>query len=137
MKHWISIMLLRDFENEENTELIKMCLLRGKVLELISSDLEQKQSETEFFLTGILSSIDVIVGENMEKILNSLPLSHEVKDALLGKQVYLKECLDCVLAYERFEFDEAKENLAKLNITLDRYMELYVEGLTWLRTTSE
>lgn len=137
MKQWISIMLLRDYENLENAELVKMCLLRGKILGLISLELGQKQSETEFFLTGILSSIDVIVGEKMEKILNSLPLSEEVKRALLGKPEYLRECLDCVLAYERFEFDEAKEGLSKINITLDRYMDIYVEGLTWLRTTNE
>lgn len=136
MKHWISIMLLREYENEENSELIKMCLLRGKVLELISGELNKKQSETEFFLTGILSSIDVIVGERMEKILNSLPLTQEVQSALLGKEEYLRECLDCVLSYERFEFDDAQAGLAKLDLSLERYMELYVEGLTWLRTTS-
>ncbi|QOX64844.1 HDOD domain-containing protein [Anoxybacterium hadale] len=136
MKHWVSIMLLREHENEENSELIKMCLLRGKVLELISGELKQNHSETEFFLTGILSSIDVIVGERMEKILNSLPLSLGVKDSLLGKPEHLRDCLDCVLAYERFEFDDAQAGLAKLDLSLERYMELYVEGLTWLRTTS-
>ena len=134
LKHWVSIMLLRDYESEENSELIKMCLLRGKVLERLSVELGKEQFETQYFLAGILSSIDVIVGERMEKILNSLPLTEEVKLALLGKQVFLKECLDCVLDYERFEFDKAQMGLEKLNLTLERYMDLYVEGLTWLRT---
>ncbi len=136
MKHWISIMLLREYENEENAELIKMCLLRGKVMSLLSSEFGDDQSETDYFLTGALSSIDIITGEPMEDIVNSLALSDEVKEALRGNKGVLKQCLDCILAYEMFDFDDAQGKLCKLNITLDRYMDLYVEGLSWLRTTN-
>jgi c-di-GMP-related signal transduction protein len=136
MKRWISIMLLREFENAENSELIKICLLRGKLLSLISIELNQRQSETDFFLTGILSSIDVILNDDMERILSSLALSNAVTDALLGQDGRLKECLDCVLDYERFEFDNARMKLSDMNIALERFMELYMEALTWLKTTN-
>ena len=49
-------------------ELIKVCLLRGKLLALISFELNQGASETDFFLTGLLSSIDVIVNQDMETV---------------------------------------------------------------------
>ena len=130
MKHWISIMLLRDFENPENSELIKVCLLRGKLLALISFELNQGASETDFFLTGLLSSIDVIVNQDMETVLSSLALSGEVKNALLGRDGQLKECLDCILTYERFEFDEAR-------VGLRTWVSLW-SGLwlsTWRRST--
>ena len=136
MKRWITIMLVKDFENDENSELIKMCLLRAKLLSLISQELNQKQSETDFFLTGLLSSIDIILNEDMEKVLHSLALSEEVRNALLGQEGQLKECLDCVLNYERFEFDEARAGFVKLQLSMERYMELYMEALSWLKTTN-
>lgn len=136
MKRWISIMLLREFENDENKELIKICLLRARMLSLLAHETGQERSETEFFLTGLLSSIDIILNESKEKILRSLALSEEVKNALLEGEGVLSEFLDCVLLYESFEFDDAYERLKKLNLSLEKYMELYMEALTWLKTTN-
>jgi len=136
MKRWITIMLVKDFENDENSELIKMCLLRGKLLSLISQELNQKQAETDFFLTGLLSSIDTILNMDMEKVLHSLALSDEVRNALLGQEGQLKECLDCVLKYETFDFDDARTGFMKLHISMERHMELYMEALAWLKTTN-
>ena len=136
MKRWISIMLLREFENPENSELIKVCLLRAKLLALISAELGHGASDTEFFLTGLLSSIDIIVNDDMNKILESLALSAEVKNALLGTDNQIRQCLDCVLKYERFEFGETNDALVAINISLERFMNLYWEALSWLKTTN-
>ena len=136
MKHWISIMLLRDFENDENSELIKTCLLRGRLLSLLSEEMKLRELETDYFLVGILSSIDVILNHDMESILQSLALSEIVKDALLKKEGELAECLNGILLYERFEFDESLEEFAKKNISMLQFMDLYMDALEWLRTTN-
>jgi len=135
LRHWVSIMLLRDFENDENREMIKTCLLRGKLLSLVSYELKQGDRETDYFLTGILSSIDVILNNDMESILNSMALSEEVKIALLEKKGLLWECLNCIQLYERFEVEAALEGMAKQDISMHRFMDLYMEALEWLRTT--
>lgn len=136
MKRWVSIMLLREFENPENSELIKVCLLRGKILALIALEFNLASSETDYFLTGLLSSIDIIVNENMETILASLAVSDDVRKALLGQNGRLRDWLDCILKYERFEFDHVRVQLADMDLTLERFMDLYMEALNWLRTTS-
>ncbi len=135
MKRWISILLIKDYENEENSELIKLCLLRGKLLSLMGHEMKSDMPETDFFFTGVLSSIDIIMDQDMETILTDLPLSDNVKQALLGEQTKLRECLDITLLYERLEFDEAMAKLAKMGIDLRRFTEIYIEGLEWQRTT--
>lgn len=137
MKRWISILLLRDFETDENCELIKVCLLRGKLLSLMAHDLKETQSETDYFFTGVLSSIDIIMDEAMETILAELALSEDVKKALLGEENQLKECLDTVLLYERLEFEEVKNKLVTIGIDFERFAERYLEALAWQRTTNE
>jgi len=137
MRRWVSLMLLREFESVENSELIKVCLLRARLLALIAQELKQPDLETDYFLTGLLSSIDIIVNNDMEKILESMALSPDVKAALLGEKGRLRDCLDCILKYERFEFDEVRLGLLRFDITLERFMDLYVDALSWLKTTNE
>lgn len=134
MKRWISILLVKDFETDENSELIKVSLLRGKLLSLIAHELKRNEQETDFFFTGILSSIDVIMDKDMDIILEDLAISGDVKKALMGEQNKLRACLDTVLYYEKFEFDEAMANLAEMGIDLGRFTELYIKALTWQRT---
>ncbi len=135
MKRWISILLIKDFENDENSELIKVCLLRGKLLALMAHDLKRAGQETEFFFTGVLSSIDIIMDQDMAAILRSLALPEDVKKALLGEEGLLRKCLDAVLLYEKLDFDGAMARLAELGIDLGRFTELYIEALAWQRTT--
>jgi len=134
MKRWISILLIKDFENDENSELIKVCLLRGKLLSLMAHELKRALLETDFFFTGVLSSIDIIMDQDMGTIIQDLALSEDVKKALLGESGSLRECLDTVLLYERLEFDQARVKLTEMGIDLGRFTELYIEALTWQRT---
>jgi len=134
MKRWISILLIKDFENDENSELIKVCLLRGKLLSLMARELKRTLLETDFFFTGVLSSIDIIMDQDMGAILQDLALSEDVKKALLGESGPLRECLDTVLLYERLEFDQARVRLTDMGLDLGRFTELYIEALTWQRT---
>lgn len=135
MKRWISILLIKDFENDENSELIKVCLLRGKLLSLMARELGHESVETDFFFTGVFSSIDIIMDQEMETIISDLALSDDVKNTLLGAKGMLRDCLDTVLLYEKLEFDAAMKKLAEMNVDLGRFTELYIEALAWQRTT--
>jgi EAL and modified HD-GYP domain-containing signal transduction protein len=135
MKRWISILLIKDFENDENSELIKVCLLRGKLLSLMARELGRESLETDFFFTGVFSSIDIIMDQEMGTIIGDLALSDDVKNTLLGVKGLLRDCLDTVLLYEKLEFDEAMIKLAAMNLDLGRFTELYIEALAWQRTT--
>ncbi|HYE67123.1 MAG TPA: HDOD domain-containing protein [Anaerovoracaceae bacterium] len=134
MKRWISILLIKDFENDENSELIKVSLLRGKLLSLMARELKRTLLETDFFFTGVLSSIDIIMDQDMGAILQELAISEDVKKALLGEKGSLRDCLDTVLLYERLEFDQARVKLSDMSIDLGRFTELYIEALKWQRT---
>jgi EAL and modified HD-GYP domain-containing signal transduction protein len=135
MKRWISILLIKDFENDENSELIKVCLLRGKLLSLMAHELGRDSQESDFFFTGVFSSINIIMDQEMETIISDLALSDEVKSTLLGSKGLLGDCLSTVLLYEKLEFDGAMVKLATMGIDLGRFTELYIEALAWQRTT--
>lgn len=139
MLRWVSVMLLKGLQNMENAELVKSSLIRGKILSMLASEIKigPVYHESDCFLAGILSSIDIILNEDMDKIVNSLPLTEEVKNTLLGQDTELKEYLDAVIAYEMFNLESKEAGFLSDKISQQRYMELYMEAITWLQSTND
>ncbi|MEA4894321.1 MAG: HDOD domain-containing protein [Oscillospiraceae bacterium] len=74
MNQWINIMMVRDLQNVENAELVKLSLIRGKFLELLAKELKYTDKASECFLTGMFSFIDVLMNKPMGEVLEGLPL---------------------------------------------------------------
>ena len=83
---WVHLMLIKGVQNIDNQELVKTSLIRGKILSLLAKNSKKQKKEGDYFIAGIFASIDVLLHESMQNILNRLPLKNEVKNALLGQQ---------------------------------------------------
>lgn len=98
IKHWATILTLSRFSDKPN-ELLILSLSRAKMCELLAV-LAGEKSE-HFFLVGILSNLDAWLDAPMEEILNSLPLTDKVREAILYKKGAEGEALLCAIHYER------------------------------------
>lgn len=128
---WVSVMMLNKLKCEENSELIKMSLIRGKLMALVSKQLGFAYSGSEAFFTGLFSMIDVIMNTDMKKLLTELPLSDTVKDALSGKNNALKILLSFVIDYEQARWKKI-DGVYPLNLIKPKNMvSLYLEALKW------
>jgi len=94
---WISLMLIKDVQDVENTEIIKLSLIRGKLMSLLADELGRKDKATDYFFAGIFSFIDILLNRPMEDILTELPLSEDVKGALLGEPIMI--CAKCLIIF--------------------------------------
>jgi hypothetical protein len=66
----------------KSSELVFSALIRTRFCELLSPRLGA--GESDLFLMGLLSLMDVIMQIPMARILESVPVGHESKEALLG-----------------------------------------------------
>ncbi|MBN2852284.1 MAG: HDOD domain-containing protein [Clostridia bacterium] len=131
IRRWVYLMVLRNPSDTENSELIKTCMIRGKFMEQLSTLYKPEISQSDCFITGILSSIDVILHRDMEQILKELALPEIVKEALLGVENDLYMLLKYVEAYEKGEWSKVNEfNLFRSEIQ-DRIPFRYMESLKW------
>jgi EAL and modified HD-GYP domain-containing signal transduction protein len=131
LKRWVNLLLLRDIKNTDNAELIKSSLIRGKMLALFADMAGQHEYEPDYFFTGIFSSIDALLGENMEQIVERLPLDERVREALLGEDNFLRRPLEAVLAYENANWDEVDRFLSEVGLGRDVFISLYMDALEW------
>lgn len=61
-----------------------------------------------YFMTGLLSLVDVLLGMPLRECLRDLPLNDSIRDALQEQRGILGEALRCVTHYERGEWDGAR-----------------------------
>jgi EAL and modified HD-GYP domain-containing signal transduction protein len=94
--------------------------------ELISaaSNLPNKDSA---FIVGMFSTLDAMMDQPLQDILETLPLSPDILEALLNRQGPYAAILDSVIAYERGEWDKLQNSANGRDIIA----ESYLRSLEW------
>ena len=80
-----------------------------------------------YFITGLFSMLNVLVGQPMQDIVKELPLSPAISQALLGEEGELGAALKCARAYERAAWKHT--SFADLAPQLIR--AAYVDAVFW------
>ncbi|MEO6697117.1 MAG: HDOD domain-containing protein [Gammaproteobacteria bacterium] len=125
LKTWASLLLLSSIHDKPQ-ELMQMAMTRAKMCELLATAKRLSAKEI-FFTTGLFSVLDALMDQPMEDVLTALPLSQEINDALLRREGNLGTILQCVLDYERGNWDAVHcTGLQQAEIT-----QAYLEAVAW------
>jgi EAL and modified HD-GYP domain-containing signal transduction protein len=117
-------------------EVVSVALLRARCCELIGSELPGAEDGGGYFLLGLCSLLDAIVGKPMVEALKEMPLPALIRDALLGENNQARNALDAVIAYEQGEWDEADACLERLRVKVTM-PQVYADALKWARELSK
>ena len=90
-----------------------------------------KDVDFEVFMVGLLSAVDAMLDRPMLEVLNDLPLSADVKAALMGKKEGHGRVLGLALAYERAEWDKLPAAIGGLSLDVTRLPAFYKEAVAW------
>ncbi|NMH60238.1 EAL and HDOD domain-containing protein [Alteromonas ponticola] len=134
VKKFIALLALANLSEGQPSELMEMSLIRAKFCELVSVALKQKENPPTGFLTGLLSLLDALMEQPMEGLMNKIPISEGVKDALCGKQNLLKDCLLMVQHFESANWAGIKKMSAKHKLKQTLLHGFYNESIKWGRS---
>lgn len=130
-KKWVSLIVLRGLADDKPEELLVSSVVRARFCELIAQEGDLKNRSSDLFFMGIFSMIDTFMNMPMEKILAKLPLSEDIKGALLGDKGHLKDFFELVLAYEKADWDKISVHADKLKIHQPGLHDNYIKSLEW------
>ncbi|MET0225029.1 MAG: HDOD domain-containing protein [Dokdonella sp.] len=99
IRNWIRMLAISGLDDCP-TELLKFALIRGRMCELLAAGLPNDQREMAFTV-GLFSLLDAMLGAPLEDLLSHIPLTDEIRDALLLKTGQLAGLLEPVYACER------------------------------------
>ncbi|MDZ5473573.1 HDOD domain-containing protein [Bacillus sp. 31A1R] len=132
IKSLLYLIMFKDIQSVENKELVKNSLIRGRLMGLLTIELGIQNKYYEYFMSGLFSSIDIILNNKMERIVEELPLTSEVKDALLGNSGEITDMLNIVINYEQANWGELTQTNSLSTIPKDRFYSLYRESIKWV-----
>ena len=129
LQRFIALMFAVNANPDKPSELIKLSMARAKFCEMVAKELKLDASTA--FLTGLLSLIDAILDEKIESVLETLPLSQEIKQPLLTKKGPLAEVIKLVSEIERADWDDLDLVVETLQLNKDHVMTAYNDALLW------
>jgi c-di-GMP-related signal transduction protein len=128
-----TVWAMADMARDVPSELVVASTLRARLCELLAPFAQISDRAIDLFLVGMFSSLDAILEQPMERILQSLPLGGDIRDALLGGRNQLRGVLDCVIAYEQGLWDRASDSALAAGIPVKEIPTCYLEAVEWTR----
>jgi len=137
LQKFISVLFSAQMVSDKPPELMAMSLCRAKFLEGLAVHSPKIDSASVAFLTGMMSLIDVIIGESMESAMDKLPLGNDIKDALLNNNGPLAMLLAVAKNYEQTKWESSDSDLDGLGIAHDKVPEIYRDSVRWANEQME
>ena len=106
-------------------ELLIISMIRAKMSENLSK-LVNADKEASFTI-GLFSIIDTLMNQDMELLIEGLPLAQNIRSALIFHEGELGQILRCVLAYESGDW----ENSHYKDLKIDTIRDCYLDALKW------
>jgi len=124
-RRWVHVVAIVAAAHNEPTEVLRSALVRAYFCERLSQLLEVQRSSSEFFLVGLLSVLDVLFARPLPEILAELPVSQEIRSALLGGSNVLRDVFEAVLAYEVADWQKFQETADRARLRGGSVAEQY------------
>jgi len=128
-RRWVQLIATVEASKGKSSELLFSALVRAHFCELIS--LKLGKGNSDLFLVGLLSLMDVILEMPMSDVLNGIPLAKETKAVLLGRASSLRPIYQLMLAYESGEWVEVTRLAAQLRLPENVISETHWAALQW------
>ena len=135
LHRWLSVLLVASLGNRGDVshEMALAALTRARMCELVVSGARRQSEVGSAFIVGLLSLLDVLLEIPMNRILDRLELSDDVRSALIARGGPLAEPLKLVEAYERANWNTAQDIAVQANVAADALPDMYVDALKWAR----
>jgi c-di-GMP-related signal transduction protein len=131
IKRFISMVATAELASDKPDELVRTSIIRARFCELMGMHSQNGADISELFLMGLFSLIDAMLDNNMEDIMQTLPLSKNIKQALLEEKGDLADYLKLVSSYESANWETFSSIISKININEKKIPEFYQEAVNW------
>jgi len=137
LKRFMGLMFTANINPDKPSELINSAMTRAKFCELSTENLKSNVDSSIAFLTGLLSLIDAILDEDINSVLEKLPLAQEIKDTLLTGEGTMALLIQLVELIEHAKWDESAVTMEKLGLTKEQAMKDYNDAISWANEQSQ
>ncbi|MCH7977859.1 MAG: HDOD domain-containing protein [Acidobacteria bacterium] len=135
-KVWASALAVASMGVDQPAELVISSFVRAVWCKELAAQIAGEDQQEDFFLLGLFSMLDGILGRPMPEVLSCLPLPDELKTALLPhRSTYAGNLLENVIAmvqaYEQGDWETFAALAAVLKVAEETMPETYLRAIEW------
>lgn len=137
IRDWLRLIVLSDIQSKNaHPETMRLALQRARFMALAGMSAKPKEMTRDcLFLTGLFSLLESILLTPMDTILETLPVSPDIRNALLGREGKLSTFIHLAQSMENGEMDRAVELGLTLGLSYEAINEASREAIVWVDET--
>jgi len=138
LQRWLQLLMFAQpaADGDFPSPLLNLAATRGKLLELMAAG--NAALEDDAYMAGILSMTDALLGMPLRRIVAQLPVSDEVRDALLERSGTLGRMLDLAQALEGGDESATAAAIAALpELTPTQVGRAQAQALAWANSIAQ
>lgn len=112
-------------------------VIRGRLMELLAAEMLPPEEADNAFVVGVFSLLDVMLGMNMDRALDSIALPQPVMDALLHRTGVYAPFLELVLACESGDEEAFARTSEALHLSNHQVNWAHLQALAWADNLSQ
>lgn len=134
IRKWVSLIAIRGIGKDHPDEIITTSLVRARFLERLSVAYNNNtNNHDECFLTGLFSTLDVLMNRPMIEILKEIAITDDIVEALIHNGGQMGHAFSLILAYEKADWDRVTQLCGELGFDCGKVTDIYLEALGWSR----
>jgi c-di-GMP phosphodiesterase len=132
LKRFVTLIAASSAGQGKSAELYQMSLIRARFCELLALAHAPAPQSQQAFMAGLFSLLDVLMEQSMGTLLGSVPITDEIRQALLTREgqlgFYLAFCED----YENANWPRVQMRTARLGLNEEKVSQLYLSATAWV-----
>ena len=138
LTRWLSVLLFSVREPSfGDWLLVESALTRGRMMELLGRKLMPGQPADSLFLTGIFSCLDKLLRRPLAELVNEIPLSDDVRIALLERSGPFAPLLAVAEASDAFDLERMASTAQAASVPADMVNRALLDATAWASEVSE
>lgn len=138
LRQFVSILALSNLTSETTDEVCKQALITGKMMLALSKSSTFKSVSDFAFITGLLSSIEVMLSMPIAEIVKTMPLAEPIETALVKHDGLLGQLLDLttsfILGREQLKTDESLiDSLNQYSLDKKLVQDEFLKASQWCK----
>lgn len=131
LKQFVSILALSKLTCNKTDEIAKQSLIVGRLMSSIASHSIFTSVRDYAFITGLLSSIEVLLNMPITEIVKTMPLAKPIEDALTHRTGVLGELLDFTTNYVTGQTQDVIEQINSYELNSETLHQEFIEANLW------
>lgn len=131
LKKFISLLAMANLAQGGSPALLVLSAVRARFCELFARKIGADEDCDAAFLTGLISLIEVILGDTKQNIFAGLPVENRIRDCVCLGQCPASIALNAAIALEHGDWQQVDSLVAESAISRESMADIYSDAVAW------